>query len=81
MKYNDNGAFFTVTATRGDVETFNASWPCSELRDRSYWFQFDGSGDLVDTNVPSAHDGSAASALSQDCWAFGKSMGIDKVLI
>lgn len=73
MKYQSNGDYFTVTATKQDVESFNATWPCSELQNRSYWFQFDSHGDLVETNVHIVHDGGAAVALSQDCQSFGES--------
>jgi hypothetical protein len=51
-----------------EVAVFNASWPCSELRFRSYWFEFDEGGDLIDTDVPQQDDGRAAEALSQDAW-------------
>ena len=49
-----------------EVLEFNRQWPCSELRERSYWFEFDPSGNLVDTDVPEQDDGGAALALSQD---------------
>lgn len=61
----------TVYASRADVALFNARWPCSELKVwRSYRFDFDGNRNLVDSNVPPSHDGSAALALSQDCERF-----------
>ncbi len=59
--------------TRAGIALFNASWPCSELRSsRHYWFEFDDDGDLVDTDVPEHDDGSAATALADDCrkWLF-----------
>lgn len=56
----------TVRFSTNEVRAFKAKWPCSGLADRSYWFQFDINGDLVDTNVPESEDGSAALALSQD---------------
>jgi hypothetical protein len=34
------------------------------------WFEFDESGDLIDTDCPQPDDGPAAVALSQDCSAF-----------
>jgi hypothetical protein len=62
-----------VIVSQLEVRLFNASWPCSELRPtRSYWFEFDTSGDLVDTDVPEHDDGTAASAMADDCraWLF-----------
>lgn len=59
-----------VFASAHDVATFNRAWPGSSLRDRGYWFEFDCRGDLVDTNVPYAHDGPAVLALANDCAAF-----------
>jgi hypothetical protein len=57
-----------VRATPNEVAAFNRSWPCSELRaTRSYWFEFDQNGDLVDTDCPENDDGSAAAAMSEDC--------------
>jgi hypothetical protein len=72
MKFIDNGSFYTVKVSRSEVEDFNANWPCSELKDRAYWFQFQKSnGDIVDHNVPDANDGPACLALSKDAQAFG----------
>jgi hypothetical protein len=59
-----------VIVSREEVAQFNAQWPCSSLRDRSYWFEFEVNGDLVDTDVPEQDDGSAALALSKDCQRF-----------
>ena len=62
-----------VRVSRQEVANFNSTWPCSELRDcRAYWFEFDNTRDLIDCDVPEQDDGSAASALSQDCecWLF-----------
>lgn len=57
-----------VFVSRAEVAVFNAKWPCSELRaTRSYWFDFDANGDLVDTDVPEHDDGPAASAMAEDC--------------
>lgn len=53
------------------VALFNSQWPCSELRSsRAYWFGFDESGDLVDTDCPQHDDGPAAAAMADDCKAF-----------
>ena len=59
-----------VIVTHNEVDQFNQSWPCSSLRSRSYWFEFDANGDLVDTDVPEQDDGEAASALAQDAKDF-----------
>jgi len=60
-----------VRVNRSGVRCFNATWPCSELRDsRAYWFEFDSRGDLIDTDLPQQDDGPAASALSDDCKAY-----------
>lgn len=60
-----------VIVSRGEVANFNSRWPCSSLREsRAYWFEFDASGDLVDTDVPEQDDGPAAAALADDCKAF-----------
>lgn len=60
-----------VYVSRRDVESFNRGWPCSTLRaSRAYWFEFDESGDLVDTDCPEQDDGPAASAMADDCKAY-----------
>lgn len=60
-----------VQVSARDVYQFNRTWPCSELRStRSYWFEFDSNGDLVDTDCPAHDDGAAASAMADDCRAF-----------
>lgn len=59
-----------VIFSQSDVDAFNRQWPCSELRSRSYWFEFDRNGDLIDTDVPEHDDGSAALAMSQDAQAY-----------
>lgn len=57
-----------VQVSKIGIALFNAQWPCSELRSvRSYWFEFDDQGDLIDTDTPQQDDGSAASALADDC--------------
>ena len=59
-----------VIVPREEIAAFNRQWPCSTLRDRAYWFEFDASGDLVDTDCPASDDGPAASALADDCREF-----------
>ena len=60
-----------VIVSRGEVQEFNRTWPCSELQNnRAYWFEFDTNGDLIDTDVPEQDDGGAATALSQDAYQF-----------
>lgn len=59
-----------VRVSREGVAEFNRTWPCSELRDRSYWFEFDADQNLVDTDVPEQDDGGAALAMSNDCQAW-----------
>ena len=81
MRAARHGDYFSVTATRDDVDDFAAQWPCSGLRSRSVWFQFDRHGDLVDTNDQTQHpnaDGSALVALCEDCLKYGaKRLGLD----
>ena len=68
---NPQSCFVKVRFSCAEVDAFNSKWPCSELRSRSYWFEFEKSnGDLVDTDIPESDDGGAASALSQDAWKF-----------
>jgi hypothetical protein len=60
-----------VRVSQVGVALFNRQWPCSSLREsRSYWFEFDNSGDLIDTDVPEHDDGPAASAMADDCKAW-----------
>lgn len=60
-----------VRISREGVAAFNAAWPGSRLRtSRAYWFDFDESGNLVDTDVPEQDDGPEAAALSDDCKAW-----------
>lgn len=62
-----------VQVSRTDVALFNSRWPASTLRaTRSYWFEFDQNGDLIDVDVPQQDDGPAASAMADDCkaWLF-----------
>lgn len=68
-----SGNLRKVIVSAAGVAAFNSRWPCSELRDsRHYWFEFDDSGDLVDSDVPEQDDGSAAAAMAEDCkaWLF-----------
>jgi hypothetical protein len=54
-----------------NVAAFNATWPCSTLRDsRAYWFEFDHDGNLIDCDVPEHDDGPAAAAMADDCRAY-----------
>ena len=59
-----------VICSRDDVAELNRTWPCSELRDRAYWFEFDNDGNLIDTDVPEQDDGPAANALARDAWQY-----------
>jgi hypothetical protein len=60
-----------VNVDKTGIALFNAQWPCSTLRaSRSYWFEFEANGDLVDTDCPEHDDGPAAKALADDCQAF-----------
>ena len=62
-----------VQVSREGVALFNRQWPCSTLRDsRAYGFEFDESGDLVDTDCPEQDDGPAAPAMADGCkaWLF-----------
>lgn len=59
-----------VIVSRDEVAAFNSRWPCSTLRDRSYRFEFEANGDLVDTDIPEHDDGPAALAMSEDCKQF-----------
>ncbi len=56
--------------TAAEVRIFRLQFPCSGLRDRAYWFEFDSRGDLVDTDVPEHDDGPGAVALSYDAQAW-----------
>ena len=69
--------FFTMVGSnkirisKEGIAAFNRVWPCSTLRSsRAYWFEFEDSGDLVDTDVPEHDDGPAASALADDAREF-----------
>ena len=59
-----------VRVSRAEVALFRHGWPCSNLRDRSYWFEFDADGNLIDTDVPEHDDGEGASALAGNAKAF-----------
>lgn len=56
-----------VRFSREAVRLFHRHWPAHGMsEDRSYWFEFDASGDLVDTDVPEHSDGAAAAALADE---------------
>lgn len=59
-----------VIVSRDEVRLFRAGWPCCKLQDRSYWFEFDTNGDLVDTDVPDHSDGPEADALVYEALKF-----------
>ena len=60
-----------VIASPADVRRFNFAWPCSKLRaSRAYWFEFDSSGDLIDTDCPESDDGPESAAMADDCRAY-----------
>jgi len=59
---NGNKVFFSTN----DVRMFARTWPGCILQDRAYWFEFDGEGNLVDTNIPENEDGLEAIALADD---------------
>ena len=59
-----------VIVSSDEVIEFMHSFPCSGLRQRSYWFEFDVDGNLIDTDVPQQDDGPGASTLADDCRAF-----------
>ena len=61
-----------VRVSQEGVAAFNRRWPCSTLRDtRSYWFEFDSRGNLVDTDCPEQCDATAAAtAMAADCQAY-----------
>jgi hypothetical protein len=66
MKAHDNGCFFSCTVSSQDISKFNSRWPCSRLKCRNTWFQFDKrNGDLVDIE-PVNVDGAELLALSHD---------------
>lgn len=48
-----------------EVVDFMRTFPCSGLRERSYWFEFDSEGNLIDTDVPEHDDGPGATALCE----------------
>ena len=62
-----------VIVPREEVAEFRTRFPCSGLRDRSYWFEFDSRGDLVDTDIPHQDDGPGAAALADDAKEYWRS--------
>ena len=70
MRYFNNGAFYTVTCSRSDVEEFARKWPCFGST-APISFQFERkSGDLVDMRGGSASDDTGVLALSHDAQAY-----------
>lgn len=64
---------YKVCVSRDGVRLFNSHWPCSSLTSyRAYWFEFDASRNLVDTDVPEQDDNGEAAAMAADCsaWLF-----------
>ncbi len=61
-----------VRVSQEGVDAFRARWPGARLRSRSYWFEYDSRGDLVDTDVPEHDDGPDSAAMADDCraWLF-----------
>ena len=60
-----------VRISKEGVAMFNRQWPCSTLRaTRAYWFEFDDSGDLIDTDCPEQDDGPASVAMADDAREF-----------
>ncbi len=76
MRVRSQGAFFSVSVSRIEVENFKRHWPCSNLPDRAVTFQFDKrNGDLVDIwpyRYAAQFDGPAAVALSHDAQECGQ---------
>ena len=68
--YTLNNNPLKVIYTKSDVIAFRSRFPDSGLRDRSYWFEFDREGDLIDTDIPEHDDGPGASALAQNAKEF-----------
>jgi hypothetical protein len=69
--YIGRGNYGKAIVSRKEVAAFNTKWPCSTLRDtRSYWFEFDHEGNLVDTDCPEQDAGPAVSAMVADCWEY-----------
>ena len=69
MRLFYNGGGYAVTVLQREVETFNRSWPCSNLPDSSITFVFESNGDLVDIlpyRIADKVDGGEALALCQD---------------
>ena len=81
MRVFNQGDSYRVTVSEDEVDRFNDTWPCSELRGlrRGVSFTFDKrNGDLVDLS-PSGekYDGGALAALSRDAKAYGvKRLGL-----
>jgi hypothetical protein len=76
MKMIDNGCFYSVRVSAADVSSFNATWPCSNIPERSITFKFDRrNGDLVDIHPDSSNlDGDALVALTQDAREYAEKL-------
>ena len=61
-----------VRFTEAEVVEFMDVCPGSGLRNRSYWFEFDASGYLIESDVPEHDDGPGATALGgqAQAWLF-----------
>lgn len=70
MRILDKGSSVIVRVSRQEVVAFNTRWPCSEIPERSVYFEFDKrNGDLLDME-PFDMDGEAVRALSEDAQKF-----------
>lgn len=61
-----------VIVSRQEIANFNRSRPQSLFRDtRTYWFEFDSEGELIDTDCPE-QDYVSESEIAGDCaaWLF-----------
>lgn len=59
-----------VIVERYEVALFREGFPSSGLQNRSYWFEFDDEGNLVDSDVPEQDDGDGATTLSHHAQRF-----------
>lgn len=71
MPQHFSGNHRKIIVSKKEVLTFMRMFPCSGLSgNRSYWFEFDKDGNLVDTDVPEHDDGDGARVLADDCHSF-----------
>lgn len=72
-----NGNTRKVIVPRDEVNAFRQAFQPStisgglrgcSLQDRSYWFEFDDNGDLIDTDVPEHSGGKAVPAVANPRW-------------